>query len=637
LSTIVSSNSQNEEEWQNVFAQLDKAEIIHQQLAGVNASPEFSENLGGKLVALKGQFVEMQDLLSKKYKAQLIGQQSVGAVKSFCGQIRDSISQDLDAERQLSEQLMEKMMDSFEVSTVDVTELIERSKKIFLLTNISLNNENMFAAVDGISQADNAGRALGLAFSATSGLEESVADMTLFPEAFGNFYKQQVGDITAFFQGDESIVKMREQYLTTSQRIMELEVSNKTLADEVSALIGGFRDEAQGSMNAASGAAQSKGDVMNKLIWAVAAISLIVVGLIIYFFVIKHLNYRLSNLRETMVALSQGNLDVKIEDQSDDAIGLMAKATEVFRQNAVQMNTLQKEKEVQEAKAKEERRQSLLKLSDDFEGKVMHLLKDVMDSGSALSDEAHKMQSYAEQTKQEANNVSVASDMAKQNVETVASATEELSASIRSIESNMDTSHQTFSQAVDASDASNKQISGLSSVGQQVAEVVGLIGDIAEQTNLLALNATIEAARAGDHGKGFAVVASEVKSLADQTAKATDTITQQISEMTNSTDTSVASISRVVSLVSEMNELNDQTVQSVKEQSSATDEIANSVLSAAQGTEKVNDHIRDVLTSAEQTDQSANKVGQASENVVSHSRALQQAVEEFLQNVRSGQ
>lgn len=172
--------------------------------------------------------------------------------------------------------------------------------------------------------------------------------------------------------------------------------------------------------------------------------------------------------------------------------------------------------------------------------------------------------------------------------------------------------------------------------GQQVAEVVGLIGEIAEQTNLLALNAIIEAARAGEHGKGFAVVASEVKSLADQTAKATETITIQITQMTTATDTSVEAIGKVVHLVSEMNTLNENTVFAVKEQSTAAVEIANSVLSASEGTQKVNNHIQDVLVSAGNTDQSALRVGQASENVVRQSQSLQNTVEDFLRNIRTG-
>lgn len=636
LNIVVQSDHELPEEWEKIFATLDAAEASKEALQDKSVSPEVIEKMDEMLPSLRAQFSEIKQTLTIKHKTAVLVDQAVLSVKTFCTQIRDSLAMDVDVERQLSEQLMADMRGAENVSASQVDDLSERSQRLFVLNSIATSNENMAAAVDGISSSKNMGRALGLAFSATSGLEGAIEDMSLFPEQFASFYKKQVADIVNYFQGDENIVEMRKQYLESSARIDELSALNKALADELSLVIGGLQTNAQQQVKVSSEQAQDVGSWMSDLIWMVSILSLVIVVGIIYFFVIRHLNHRLHLLQENMLALSAGDLNVKFDDSYNDSIGRMGSAAEVFRKNALRVEGLQKEKEEQEKRAAEERRQSLIQLSNDFEEKVMGLLNSVMSAGENLSVEAGKMQTLADETKQESNSVAQASDTAKQNVETVASATEELSASVRGIEQNMDVSHQTFAHALTASDQSSQQIAGLAEVGRQVSEVVGLIGDIAEQTNLLALNATIEAARAGEHGKGFAVVASEVKTLADQTAKATDTISEQIEQMTSSTDTSVKAISEVVSLVSEMNELNESTVNAVKEQAAATGEIANSVLSAANGTEQVNRHIQDVMNSANKTDASALRVGEASENVVQQSQLLQAAVQEFLTNVRSG-
>ncbi|WP_417822434.1 methyl-accepting chemotaxis protein [Terasakiella sp.] len=272
-------------------------------------------------------------------------------------------------------------------------------------------------------------------------------------------------------------------------------------------------------------------------------------------------------------------------------------------------------------------------MSNDFENQVGHILEDVMRAGQGACTDASSLIKLSDLTQAQANHVSTASEQAKTDVQMVASASEELSASIRSIEQNMDLSKVVFENALQASEKSTHRIKSLEEVGEQVASVIGLISDIAEQTNLLALNATIEAQRAGDQGKGFGVVALEVKKLAEQTSTATEQITAQISQMREATHQAVQAIGESTELLSQINQINENTVHAIREQSSATDEIASSVVSASRGTEKVNGHIVDVLSAAQDTNQSALRVGTTSKNVVHQSEALRKAVSTFLGNL----
>jgi methyl-accepting chemotaxis protein len=220
-------------------------------------------------------------------------------------------------------------------------------------------------------------------------------------------------------------------------------------------------------------------------------------------------------------------------------------------------------------------------------------------------------------------------------VETVASATEELTASIGEIGQQVAKSSTIAGDAADQAEKSNVQVEGLVAAAQKIGDVVGLIQDIAEQTNLLALNATIEAARAGDAGKGFAVVASEVKSLANQTAKATDEIRGQITTMQGATSDSVAAIRGIGKIIKEINEIATAIASAVEEQSSATQEISRNVQQASAGTQEVSANIDGVAQAAGETGRSTNEMLSASGELAQQATALTGEVERFLQRVRA--
>ena len=589
-----------------------------------------------QLKILKSQITEFDNLVRKSVNIRNRENKVLAKADSVIVEIRENISSNIDVERQITNQFLNKIeTDALNVSS-HASVLRQSNEKLFALNAISAAMENTYSAIKEVKTKNDPKQIKTVSALAGMTMDTANDDLTMFPDGLKTYFLQKGEELRALLLSPEGLAKLRQDELEVEAEIQTLLDNNKTLSDNLSSRISDLTKDENRKVIKSSEQAHKVGQEMNDVIWMVVVISVLITCAIIYFFVIKHLNRRLGNLQTSMVALSKGELDISLSDPYDDAIGRITKTAEIFRQNALHIESLQKEKEEQEARAQAERKQSLMELSNNFETQVMHLLERVMVAGEELSVESKKMKVLAEETKSEANSVSSASNDAKGNVQTVASATEELSASIRSIEENMDMSHQTFSRAVEASTESNSQISGLVDIGDQVASIIGLISSIAEQTNLLALNATIEASRAGEHGKGFAVVASEVKSLADQTAKATESIRFQIEQMKSATETSVQSIGAIVQLISEVNELNENTVYAVKEQSKATDEISNSVLSAAEGTEQVNNHIQDVLISAENTDQSAIRVGRASENVVDQSHALQKAVEEFLINVRNG-
>jgi len=220
-------------------------------------------------------------------------------------------------------------------------------------------------------------------------------------------------------------------------------------------------------------------------------------------------------------------------------------------------------------------------------------------------------------------------------VQTVASAAEELASSILEIGRQVSTSAQLATTAADDAETSDHQVQALAASAQKIGEVIQLITSIAEQTNLLALNATIEAARAGDAGKGFAVVASEVKSLANQTAKATDDIAAQISGIQEATGATVASIKGISQRIKDMREIATQVAAAVEEQNAATQEIARNVQQAASGTREVSTNIVGVSEAATQTGRAAEDVLNASGELSRQAGQLKGFVQQFLADVRA--
>jgi methyl-accepting chemotaxis protein len=334
-------------------------------------------------------------------------------------------------------------------------------------------------------------------------------------------------------------------------------------------------------------------------------------------------------------SLSDGNLQTDVfGTERKDEVGDIAKTTLVFKENMIRNEQLAAEQK-REQEARNARAAKIDAMTKSFDASVAGVLNAVAAATTELESTATAMSGTAEETSKQATAVAAASEEASTNVQTVASAAEELSSSIAEISNQVAQAAKVAAGAVEEANRADGMVQGLAQSSQKIGEVVELITSIADQTNLLALNATIEAARAGDAGKGFAVVAAEVKNLANQTAKATEEIGNQIAGIQGSTKDAVGAIQAIGKVIGEINQISSAIAAAVEEQGAATKEIARNVEQASVGTKEVSSNIAGVTQAAGETGSAANQVLEASRELAQQADSLKTLIQKFLTDVRA--
>ena len=441
--------------------------------------------------------------------------------------------------------------------------------------------------------------------------------------------------LLALGEGESGVFKIRRKELDASDRgqvILEQTARlNAGLDASVEQLVTGV----QTRTDASTWQARKEISLATAIMLALGGLTLVASLLFVWLYVGRNILRRIGNLQRSMQLLSDGDLESEIYRSSQrDEIASMANSLEIFRESMIEARAMSSDQD-RDRIAKAERAARMEARIVEFETTVRAALDGLQTSANSMQITAQSMSATADQSSALVSAVASAAEETSVNVQTVSSGTEELTSSISEIGRQVTNSAQIARKAVDEAGQTDATMQGLADNAGRISVVVDLIQTIASQTNLLALNATIEAARAGEAGRGFAVVASEVKSLANQTAKATDEIRSQIANMQTVTSSAVGAIRNIGQTIGEINEVTTAIAAAVEQQGAATREIARNIQHAAGGTAEVSSNIVGVSTASAEAGSAASEVLSASGALNREAEILRSEIDAFLSNIRA--
>ncbi|MDE5440331.1 HAMP domain-containing protein [Bradyrhizobium sp. CSA207] len=534
----------------------------------------------------------------------------------------------LDAQTRLN-----AILGAADLSADDAT---EAARTVAQISTVSANGNLMAADMMAALSANNSDtlEAIEKEFKTTRDrVKSNLEDLPNVPSM--QTVRDAVQKLFAFGEGKTGVFKVRQKELDSidyGQTILdETRKLNVGLGISVQQLVDGVQKDT----NASTFQARQEISLATTSMLALGALTLVGSALFVWLYVGRNILRRIGGLQRAMQSLSAGDLDTEIaRTRHNDEIGAMTDTLTVFRDSMIEARALAREQDKDRA-AKAERSARMEAKIAEFEGTVRSALDNLAQSANSMQSTAQSMSNTADQSNALVNAVASAAEETSVNVQTVSAGTEQLSSSIAEISRQVVTSAEIARKAVDEAGSTDATVQSLADSASRISVVVDLIQTIASQTNLLALNATIEAARAGEAGRGFAVVASEVKSLASQTAKATEEIRTQIASMQQVTTSAVGAIQGIGRIIGEINDVTTTIAAAVEEQGAATREIARNIQHAAGGTSEVSSNIVGVSTASAEAGAAASEVLGASDALRREADMLRGEIDAFLNNMRA--